>query len=317
VNSEAPLAAEVIKRVAHELGADAVGIAPAAPVAARDHFLAWLGAGYAGDMTYLRRYQRERFDPRELLPGARSVIVVGVNYYPRPDDARTAAGPLRVARYAWGTDYHRVLRRMLRRLRRTLLAERPGARGRICVDTAPFADKYWAARAGLGWQGKHTNLVSRQFGSWLVLGSLVLRQAVDRYDSPHADFCGRCTACLDACPTQAFPFAYGLAATRCLSYWTIEAKASRFPPDIASHTAGWVFGCDICLEVCPWNKFQTPHGQPELNRRGAVALLETGRAGSFSPQEFEAAFAGTPLTRPGLKGIRRNIDACRSATNGE
>jgi epoxyqueuosine reductase len=317
VKAEAPLSAEVIRALARELGADAVGIAPAAPVEARDHFLAWLRAGHAGDMSYLRRHQKQRFDPRELLPGARSVIVVGVNYYPRAVDARAATGPLRVARYAWGTDYHRVLRRMLRRLRRTLLAARPGAKGRICVDTAPFADKYWAARAGLGWQGKHTNLVSRQFGSWLLLGSLVLRQEVDHYDAPHADFCGRCTACLDACPTRAFPAAYLLAATRCLSYWTIEAKASHFPPDIAGHTAGWVFGCDICLEVCPWNKFQAPHGHPEFNRRDAVALLETGRAGSLPPAEFEAAFAGTPFTRPGLQGIVRNVDACRSATPGE
>jgi epoxyqueuosine reductase len=311
VNSDTVLFAGTVKSLVRELGADVVGIARAAPVDARDHFLAWLKAGYAGDMDYLKRNQKLRFDPRELLPGARSVVVVGVNYYPRPEDTLAAGGPLRVARYAWGEDYHRVLRRLLRRLRKRLLANDAGAKGRICVDTAPFVDKYWAARAGLGWQGKHTNLVSRQFGSWLLLGSLVLTREVDRYDEPHADFCGSCTACIDACPTQALPSPYVLAATRCLSYWTIESSAPEFPPDIANKTAGWVFGCDACLDVCPWNKFQVSHGQPEFDRRDSTAILETGRAGALSEAEFDAAFSGTPITRPGLPGIRRNINSCR------
>ena len=299
----------LIKEATGRLGFDATGVVRAAGVDARQQFLDWLASGYAGDMDYLARHARERFDPEALLPGARSIICVGLNYRPTESDLARAESPYKVSTYAWGEDYHRVLRRQLRRLRTLLRREDPDLEGRICVDTAPFMDKYWAQKAGLGWQGKHTNLVSRDFGSWLLLGSMVITSEVDRYDDPHADFCGSCTACLDACPTAAFPAPYVLDATRCISYWTIETKAEVIPEQIAPHLSHWVFGCDICLNVCPWNKFEKPRTHPDLVRRDEVALLESGRVRALSPEEFGAACAASALSRPGHRGIARNLEA--------
>jgi epoxyqueuosine reductase len=303
------LKSSLIREATASLGLDATGIVRASGVEARDLFAEWLASGYAGDMDYLSRYARERFDPGALLPGARSIIVTGLNYRPTEEDLARAASPYKVATYAWGEDYHRVLRRQLRRLRGRLRREEPGLKGRICVDTAPFMDKYWAQRAGLGWQGKHTNLVSRDHGSWLLLGSLVVTSEVDRYDDPHIDFCGTCTACLDACPTAAFPAPYQLDATRCISYWTIETKASAIPDDIASKMQDRVFGCDICLDVCPWNKFQKPRTHPDLARSDRVALIESGRVRELDAAEFESTFKTSALARPGPAGMARNLDA--------
>jgi len=305
------LQASLVKSAARELGADAVGIARAEPVTRAEFFQQWLAGGLAGDMDYLRRRSRERYDPRELFPGAQSVIVVGLNYWPASDTRTQQRGPLKVARYAWGEDYHRVLRRLLRRLRVQLRRWVPDLRGRICVDTAPFMDKYWAQMAGIGWQGKHTNVVSREFGSWLLIGSLVVDAAVDRYDEPHRDFCGSCTACLDACPTKAFPSPYVLDATRCISYWTIESKAAQFPREIAANLESWVFGCDICLEVCPWNKFARPLETPELVRREGIATLESCAVCEMTDTEFGRLFERSPVLRPGLDGLRRNISAAQ------
>lgn len=308
------LQAERVKNQALAQGADVVGIARAAPVDAREMFMSWLGNGYEGDMEYMRKYGDIRYDPEALITGAKSVIVIGLNYSPREDDREAQVeGHHKVAKYAWGEDYHRVLRRILRRLRADLVRDKPGLRGRICVDTAPFPDKYWAVRAGLGWQGKHTNLVSREFGSWLLLGSLVITSTVDEYDAPHTDFCGSCTACLSACPTAAFPKPYVLDATRCISYWTIESKSSKLPEDIASNLEGWMFGCDICLDVCPWNKFETPHDTAEFKRSDAVSCFEDGRVEALSESEFDQITSGTPLGRPGQAGIVRNLRALKNA----
>lgn len=302
----------LIHGVTRELGLDVAGVVRAAGVEARQLFLQWLESGYAGDMDYLGRHAEQRFDPTLLLPGARSIIVVGLNYRPTEVDLARAQSPYRVAAYAWGGDYHRTLRRQLRRLRGRLRQQEPSLRGRICVDTAPFMDKYWARLAGLGWQGKHTNLVSRNFGSWLLLGSLVVTSEVDRYDDPYPDFCGSCTACLDACPTAAFPAPYVLDATRCISYWTIETGADSVPEAIADRMNNWVFGCDICLDVCPWNKFQQPRTHPDLERTEHIALLESGRVRELSPGNFRTAFATSAISRSGREGIIRNLDALES-----
>lgn len=301
--TQGPIAAREVKELAVHLGADAVGVAPAGKVAIKEHFLAWLAAGYAADMAYLHKYQEERFDPAALLPGAQSVVVVGLNY---ASSEPASDGPFRVAQYAWGEDYHRVLRRLLRALRRRLRQRHPGLAGRICVDTAPFPDKYWAALAGLGWQGKHTNLVSRRHGSYLVLGSLIVDRVVDDYDPPEADYCGSCNACLVACPTSAFPKPYVLDARRCISHWTIESGSANPPPPVAKGLGAWVFGCDECLDVCPWNRFATPSSHPELKRSEAVWVAESGRVGELSEAEFARTFAGSPLTRAGRAGLIRN-----------
>ncbi|SYZ72503.1 Epoxyqueuosine reductase [Candidatus Zixiibacteriota bacterium] len=308
-NCDAVLNYETIKNLAHELQCDSFGIARAEAVAAKDRFTTWLEKGYAGDMDYLSRNLELRLDPQRLLPGAQSIIVIGLNYYPQPEDEEKRCAPYRVARYAWGEDYHDVLRRKLKVLRNRLRGLAPALKGRICVDTAPFMDKYWAARAGLGWQGKHTNLVSRAFGSWLLLGSLIINAKVDRYDSPGADHCGQCHACLEACPTGALLAPYQLDATRCISFWTIESKGIEIPSTVASKLNDWIFGCDICIAACPFNKFQKVQHHPEFHRREEISELETGRAAKLTSEEFENKYHRSPVTRPGLRGIVRNYKA--------
>ncbi|UCD18550.1 MAG: tRNA epoxyqueuosine(34) reductase QueG [Candidatus Zixiibacteriota bacterium] len=303
--------ASTVKEYARSLGASAVGIAPAGPVEKRQQYLDWLARGYAGEMTYLKRYRNERLNPEELFPGARSIIVVGLNYYPAANRQRQSDVQHRVALYARGEDYHRVLRRMLKRLRTRLHREHPDLRGRICVDTAPFMDKYWAGMAGIGWQGKHTNLVSREFGSWLVIGSLVINGEMDCHDRPHLDRCGNCRRCLEACPTRAFPEPYQLDATRCISYWTIESKQDKIPADIAAGMDNEVFGCDRCISVCPFNRFSKPERTQALKRTCQSELIESGEVLRLTEEQFDLEFAGSAIRRAGLRGIKRNIDAIR------
>ena len=238
--------------------------------------------------------------------------MIGVNYCQEPEKSETQTPPYRVARYAVGEDYHRVLRRRLKRLRTRLRQNNPDLAGRICVDTAPFMDKYWANRAGLGWQGKHTNLVSREFGSWLVIGSLVIDHAVDTYDRPHPDHCGVCRRCLDICPTGAFPEPYRLDAVRCISYWTIESRQDHIPDDIASAMDDEVFGCDRCLTVCPFNRFSKPGKETAFRHTDAIQLVESGEVLGLTEQEFDEKLSGTMLTRSRLSGIKRNITAVDS-----
>jgi epoxyqueuosine reductase len=306
------ISAENIKNLAGQFGADAVGIAPAGAVDRRDKYIEWLEAGYAGTMHYLSRHRPERFDPRILLPDAESVIVIGLNYFPSEVDRRKQAGPFRVARYAWGEDYHRVIRKILQRLRGALTVLAPGVLGRICVDTAPFMDKYWAERAGLGWQGKHTNLISRDFGNWLLLGSLIITARVDHYDNPGQDHCGRCRRCIEACPTGAIIEPYKMDATRCLSYWTIESKEREIPKNIVSKMDGWIFGCDQCLLACPFNRFEKQSEQTSFRRLEIISRLEKGTMDDVSEAEFDRLFARSPIKRPSLSGINRNIKAART-----
>ena len=302
------LSAEGIKEKAVELGADAVGIARVGQVKNKNKFLEWLARGYAGEMKYLSRNQEERFNPAELLPGAKSIVTIGVNYFPTDDDRAGMQGPYKIARYAWGEDYHRVIRRILKKLRSYIEEKTPGLNSRICVDTAPFTDVYWAQTAGLGWQGKNTALISGEFGTWLLLGSLITDVKIDKYDRPQADHCGTCTACIDSCPTGAIEKPYILNAVRCISYWTIESKAETFPDDIKNRLQGWIFGCDICLEVCPFNRFARPRKMPSFARSKRIAHLENGSVLKYSETEFENAFRLSPVSRPGFDGIRRNIN---------
>jgi epoxyqueuosine reductase len=302
-----PLSSGLIKESAYELGADIAGIAVPSPVQNQAKFKDWLNKGYAGEMTYLIRHQEERFNPGRLLMGAQSIITIGVNYYPAAEELRKKEGPFCVAKYAWGEDYHSVLRRLLRSLRNRLRTMRPLLTGRICIDTAPFLDKYWAQMAGLGWQGKHTNLVSREYGSWLLVGSLIIDAAVDIYDTPHRDYCGNCRACIDSCPTGALVSPYELDATRCISYWTIESGAAGFPDNIKKHLGHWAYGCDICLSACPFNRFQKPHRHKSMARKESISLIESGQAADLSDGDFKVAFSGSPLLRPGYGGIKRNI----------
>jgi len=303
------LKTNIIKSKALELGADCVGITRSHPIPYSQEFQQWLKNGYAGDMEYLSRLQNERFDPAVLFHGAESIIVVGLNYSPNNQEKSNKKKRYNVASYARGEDYHHVIRRILKRLRSFLKETNPKINGRICVDTAPFLDKYWAQEAGLGWIGKHTNLVSRQFGSWLLLGSLIVNSEIDIYDKPHNNHCGKCRACLDSCPTNALRDPYIIDATRCISYWTIESKSSEIPEGISNNLNRWVFGCDICLTACPFNRFEKPCQTRTFEYREETSLLETGHIIKLSEDQFNSKFKSSPISRPHLSGIIRNIKA--------
>src|SRR5262245_10868420 len=250
-----------LKQRAHELGFELVGIAAASPADHFEHLRAWLDHDLAGEMDYMHRQGEARRHPSSILPEVCSIVMVGMNYSaggeqlsPKDEMGTSAHPPMdgRVARYAWGEDYHDVLRRRLHQLLDWLQNEVPGVRGRGVVDTAPLLERDFARRAGLGWFGKNTMLINKRLGSYFFLGALLLDREL-RPDPPHEmAHCGTCTACLDACPTQAFLQPGLLDARRCISYLTIELKGP-VPANLREPMGEWVFGCDVCQEVCPWN----------------------------------------------------------------
>jgi epoxyqueuosine reductase len=250
-------------------------------------------------------------DPRrravvELLPGVRSLVAVAL---PHHVAATAEAGALKVARYGWGRDYHRLIEGRLRRLGRWLEARQPGSRWRVCVDSAPLMDRAWAEEAGLGWIGKNGNLIHRRRGSWLLLGHLLTTVALPP-DRPAETLCGRCRACLDACPTGAIPEPFVVDARRCLAYHTIENRDPALPPDIAAQLQGWVAGCDICQEVCPWNGPKVPISEePELQPRPWLLNLRAEQALGWSDGEWDQRLRASALRRIKPWMWRRNITA--------
>jgi epoxyqueuosine reductase len=255
-----------LRRRALDEGFDLVGIAAAGEASGAPHLRRWLDAGRHGGMAWMARTVTLREDPRRILPGCRSVVAVAMSYrtdrQPSSSHRGAADGRVWISRYAWGRDYHRVLKRGLVRLGRWLGEQRPGATWRACVDTAPVLEREWAARAGLGWIGKNTSLLNRRFGSELFLGLLLTDLEVDP-DAPVPEHCGRCTACLDACPTGAFPEPRVLDARRCIAYLTIEHRGP-VRAELRPAMGDMVAGCDVCQEVCPWT-IRAPAGlHPEF-----------------------------------------------------
>jgi epoxyqueuosine reductase len=253
-----------IKARGHELGFDLVGIARAEQLQAEARDLEqWLREGRHGQMQWMENHFDKRIDPRNLVEGARSVISVIHNYYPAQHQA---PGAPKVSRYVYGEDYHKVLKRKLYELFRfihELVGEE--VEGRVFVDSAPVMDKAWAQRSGLGWIGKHTNLITPRRGSYFFIGEIILALPLTYDEGPVKDYCGTCTRCLDACPTEALT-PYQIDATKCISYLTIELRED-LPAEFQDQLNGWAYGCDICQEVCPWNRFSTPEG-------GAFAPLD-------------------------------------------
>ena len=296
-----------IRERARMLGFDAVGIAPAEgdALTAR-HLTEFLGRAWHGDMEWLARRAEWRGRPRGLWPAARSAIVLGMNYAPGRDPLAVLAERARgaVSCYAQGKDYHEVVKKRLKALARWLV-ETHGGEVKVFVDTAPVLEKPLAAEAGLGWQGKHTNLVSREFGSWLFLGSVFSTLEL-KPDAPETDHCGRCRACLDICPTNAFPAPYQLDARRCISYLTIEHKG-HIPAELRAAMGNRIYGCDDCLAVCPWNKFaqrarETALAAPEVLDAPALAELA-----GLDDAAFRRRFAGTAVKRVGRDRFLRNV----------
>jgi len=296
-----------IRERALALGFEKVGIVRAEALTEEAERLAqWLARGHHGEMAWMARAPERRTDPRELLPGARSVVAVAMNYYtPHAHAARPGTG--KISRYAWGDDYHDVLGERLRALLAWVREECPGAEGRVCVDAQPAMDKAWAVRAGLGWIGKHTNLITREYGSWVFLGELLLDLELE-YDAGRvADHCGTCTLCIDACPTAAIVEPYVVDSNLCISHATIELRAPAEIPDaVAAHADGWLYGCDVCQDVCPWNRFEQPTPEPRFEPRPGNVSADLGEILELTPETYAERFRRSPLKRARLPGLQRN-----------
>ena len=307
-----PSISEQIKQKAIELGFHKIGIVPAVPLIDEGARLKnWLGKGFHGEMAWLGREPDKRSDPRMLFPEAKSVIVVAVNYYTKHKHEKdTEKGKL--SRYAWGDDYHDVVREKLKELFAWIKSDNPNANGKICVDTAPMMDKAWAARAGLGWLGKHTNLITTDLGSWVFIGEILLSLELE-YDSQIVeDHCGTCTACIDACPTNAIVEPYVVDSRKCISYATIELRDDTLPSDVASNMEGWLYGCDICQDVCPWNRFETPTDESRFEPRGGETSIDLDEVLSLTPETYAERFRRTAIKRAKLPGLKRNASALKS-----
>lgn len=300
-------ATRAIKNAAIEGGFDAVGIADAVPlIDPIERYNEWLSRGYHGMMGYMERNVDVRADVTKILPGARSVIVLATNYYTPHDHAANVG---KISRYAWGDDYHDVIPPRLDALCDRVKEMMPGAETRRYVDTGPVMEKEWAVRAGLGWHGKHSNIIRRDIGSWFFL-SVLITTAELVADQPMEDFCGTCTACLDACPTQAIVEPHVVDATKCLSYWTIEVKPEHeLPSEIVNGLDGWLYGCDTCQDVCPWNRFETPTTEPRFEPRDGVTVMPPTDVLTLSQEEFSLRFRKSPIKRPKLAGVQRTAKA--------
>lgn len=290
-----------IKARALELGFHKVGIAPAGDADPHGYFARWLDRGFAGELDYMSRTRAERADPRRYLEGARSVIALAISYY-QPN--YQPAEPLKISRYAVSDDYHGIIKKKVRKLRKTILEIDPSAKAAPTVDTSPVLEREWAVRAGITWIGKSTMAIGRDLGTYTFLASVITDLELE-YDAPHDDYCGSCTACLDACPTQAFAGPYQLDARRCITYWNVEMREEFSASTPSLH--GWAAGCDVCQEVCPWNKFARPGDEPRFAPRPTLTHPDPQVfAAPEREEELRETIAGTPLQRTGPAAMRRN-----------
>lgn len=295
--------AQQIKRQALELGFDFVGVTAAGPAQSHARYVDWLARGYHGTMEYMARPDAvaRRADVRALLPSARSVVVAAINYYsPAPYPARLESSVGAVARYAWGDDYHEVIRTKLQRLAGLVEAHIGRAvTHKICVDTSAVLEREWAVHAGLGWIGKNTLLIIPRAGSWFLLGELLLDVELDG-DIPYVtDRCGACTRCIEACPTRCILPDRRLDASRCISYLTVE-----FRGQISGDLGNWVLGCDVCQEVCPWNRFARPTGEPAFAPRHVA--LDLAELMTMDQETFGSRFRHSAIRRARREGLARN-----------
>ncbi len=292
-----------LKARARDLGFTLVGVAPAVTPTGFHRLLKWIDQGHAAGMDWVHRRRDAYRHPDGVMPGTRSVIMAAMNYH---DGTAPADGP-RIARYALGAaDYHDVLKARLSKLAEHLKSENPSARTRVVVDTAPLLERDFGRLAGIGWFGKNTMLISRAIGSYFFLGALLTDQELE-YDTPEEhDYCGTCTLCLDACPTDAFPEPGVLDARRCISYLTIELRHGPIPSELRPGIGEWLFGCDICQDVCPWNRFAPDDTLPEFRTLPSLNPIDCRKLLSLSNEQFHTRFNGTPFYRPGRAGLLRN-----------
>ncbi len=293
-----------VKSKALEVGFTKAGVTTTEPFDdAADRFEAWVASGAHGLMKWLERDHAKRRDVRNILPGAKSILSLALNYYtPGPEM------DLKISRYAWGTDYHEIIPEMLQELLREIQNIVPEAKGRYYCDTGPVLEKAIAARAGIGWEGKNTNILTREVGSWVFLAEIILDIDLEP-DAPAEDMCGTCTRCINACPTDALK-AYQLDATKCISYLTIELKAEHPVPDaFRGKMEGWIYGCDICQDVCPWNRFSEPTSIAAFAPRMENVTLTKEEIANMEQEEFSRRFQKSPVKRTKLAGLKRNAEA--------
>ena len=266
----------------------------------------WLARGYHGEMNWMSRDVEKRVNPFEIFPQARSVVVVALNYF-TPHEHQQSSTTGKVSRYAWGDDYHDVVKTKLTSLLSWIREQEPFAEGKVCVDIQPTMDKAWAVRAGLGWLGKHSNVITAEHGSWVFIGELLLNLDLD-YDTERVeDHCGTCTLCIDACPTNAITEPYVVDSNKCISYATIELRAPELPDEM--DLSGWLYGCDICQDVCPWNRFEETTAEPRFAPRTGNVNAELSEILELTPETYAARFRGSAMKRAKLSGLQRNARA--------
>jgi epoxyqueuosine reductase len=295
-----------IKDQAGLLGFDKIGITPSERLVTEEARLReWLDHGYHGEMQWLAREPEKRSNPNAIFPEARSVVVVALNYYtPELHSDETSTG--KVSRYAWGDDYHELVGGKLRELLERIKQQAPQVNGKVCVDIQPIMDKAWGVRAGLGWIGKHTNLITQELGSWIFLGELLLDIELD-YDAVESeDHCGNCTLCIEACPTQAIIEPYVLDSNKCISYATIEYRQPNLPEEVGANLEGWLYGCDICQDVCPWNRFAQATSEAGFEARTGNVNPNLPEILKLTPELYAERFRHSAMKRAKLTGLQRN-----------
>ncbi|MBC6400040.1 MAG: tRNA epoxyqueuosine(34) reductase QueG [Ekhidna sp.] len=294
---------EIIKKIASELGFSFCGISKAEFLEEEAPKLEeWLKRGYQGKMSYLENHFDKRLDPTKLVPGAKSIVSLIYNYF--PEQIHQDKDKPKIAKYAYGQDYHFVIKDRLRKFMTCIHKKIGEVNGRIFVDSAPVHERAWAAKSGLGWMGKNSLLLNREMGSFFFLAELIIDLELEP-DGPVKDYCGTCTACQDACPTDAIPEPYVVDGSRCISYLTIELK-DEIPQEFKDKMENWVFGCDICQDVCPWNRFSTPHAESKFRPQGWEDLRE-GDWQEMTEEVFQYVFKKSAVKRTNFAGLIRNL----------
>ncbi|SCY73515.1 tRNA epoxyqueuosine(34) reductase QueG [Flavobacterium caeni] len=295
---------ELIKSHAQRLGFISCGISPAGFLEQEAPRLeAWLNNNHHGQMAYMANHFDKRLDPTKLVDGAKSVISLLLNYY--PSQTQNPDAP-KISKYAYGQDYHFVIKEKLKELLYVIEQEIGQVHGRAFVDSAPVLDKAWAAKSGLGWIGKNANLLSKQVGSFFFIAELIVDLELE-YDHATTDHCGSCTACIDACPTEAIVAPYVVDGSKCISYFTIELK-DNLPESMKGQFADWAFGCDVCQDVCPWNRFSKPHNEPLFNPNPELLTMSRKDWEEITEETFRAVFKDSAVKRTKFSGLKRNID---------
>ena len=301
-------ATEFIKQKANELGFFYCGISKADFLEEEAPKLEqWLKNGMHGEMKYMENYFDKRLDPRLLVEGAKSVVSLLYNYFPEKE----ISSELKVSKYAYGEDYHYVVKDKLKLLLAAIQEEIGEVGGRAFVDSAPVMEKAWAKKSGLGWLGKNSNIITKQQGSFFFIAELIIDLDL-LYDGPIKDYCGTCTKCIDACPTDAIVAPYVVDGSKCISYYTIELKEA-FSKETAAEFDNWIFGCDVCQDVCPWNRFSKAHQEPRFLPSSALQQMQTGDWLELTEEVFKKVFKDSPLKRKKYEGIKSNVSTVLDA----